>query len=108
MIALRGEVAINIRQRSDVKGGRLVSTTATIPDAPVSRFDLALKGGDGGILTVTRTANRRFDICKGRHTALVESDGQNGRRADFPVRVKSPCGKAAKSKQTKRTRSKRR
>lgn len=91
VIALRGEVAINVRQSSDVRGGRLVSTTSTIPDAPVSRFDLRLEGGDGGILTVTRTERRRFDVCKGRHTALVESDGQNGKRADFPVRVKAPC-----------------
>jgi hypothetical protein len=97
VITLRGEVSINVRQNSDVKGGRLISTTATIPDAPVSRFDLRLKGGDGGILTVTRTERRRFDLCRGRHTALVESDGQNGRRADFAVRVKTPCGKAAKS-----------
>jgi hypothetical protein len=105
VIALRGEVAINVRQSSDVKGGRLISTTATIPDAPVTRFDLRLKGGSGGILTVTRTATRRFDVCKGRHTALVESDGQNGRRADFRIRVKSPCGKAKTGSKAKRKRN---
>lgn len=91
VIALRGEVAINVRQGSAVKGGRLISTTPVIPDAPVSRFDLRLKGGAGGIVTVTRSASRRFDVCRGRHIALVESDGQNGRRADFRVRVKRPC-----------------
>jgi hypothetical protein len=97
VIALRGEVAINVRQESAVRNGRLVSTTPTIPDAPVSRFDLQLKGGNGGILTVTRTARRRFDICRGRQIANVLSDAQNGRRADYRVRVKPPCtAKAAK------------
>jgi hypothetical protein len=91
VIPLRGEVAINVRQRSSVSGGRLVSTTTGIPDAPVSRFDLRLNGGRGGILTVTRNARRRFDLCKGRQLARVLSRGQNGKRADFGVVVRSPC-----------------
>lgn len=107
VIPLRGEVAINIRQASGVKGGRLVSTTASIPDAPVSRFDLALKGGVGGVLTVTRTATRRFDLCKGRHTAFIETDAQNGRRADFSVRAESPCGKVKRRRAGKARRAKR-
>lgn len=91
LVALRGEVALDLRAQSSVRGGRLISTFPTVPDAPVSRFQLSLRGGNGGILTVTRSAARRFDICSGIHAALVELDGQNGRRADFRVRTKAPC-----------------
>jgi hypothetical protein len=91
LVALRGEVAIDLRAQSAVENGRLVSTFPTVPDAPVSRFDLRLKGGKGGIIVVTRTAQRRFDVCRGRHVAQVEIDGHNGRRADFGVAVRKPC-----------------
>lgn len=104
LVALRGEVAIDLRANSDVIDGRLVNTFSTVPDAPVSKFDMRLKGGDGGILTVTRSRARKFDVCRGSHIAAVEADGQNGKHADFGVRMTSPC---AAGRQAKRAAAKR-
>jgi uncharacterized repeat protein (TIGR01451 family) len=98
LVALRGEVAIDLRAQSSVSSRGLVSSFPTLPDAPVTRFNLRLKGGNGGILVVTRNARRTFDICRGKQTANVETDAQNGRRADYPVRMKAPCRKASKAK----------
>ena len=93
VMPLRGQIAITLRQISSVRNGQLVSTTETVPDAPVSRFDLRLRGGKGGIITVTRDAKRRFDLCDGSQVAKVFTDGQNGRRHDFAAGMKTPCAK---------------
>jgi hypothetical protein len=89
LIPLRGEVAIDLRARTTARRGKLVSVFPTIPDAPVSRFELTLRGGRRGILVVTGDR----DICSGRQIADVEIDGQNGKRADRAVRLRTPCPK---------------
>jgi hypothetical protein len=93
LITLRGEVAINVRANSDVIDDKLVSTFHTVPDAPVSRFILNLKGGPKGILVATR------NICgqPKNHVTDMEIDGQNGKRADQAVRMRTPCAKKRKA-----------
>jgi hypothetical protein len=101
VVALRGQVAINLEGESSVKGPKLVSTFANVPDAPVSRFNLNIAGGRNGILTVTRTARRRLSIC-GRQVAEADMDAQNGRTHDRNVRMATPCkarrGKSGRAK----------
>jgi hypothetical protein len=98
IVALRGEVAINLKgESSTTKAGRLVNTFANVPDAPISQFNLNINGGQNGILAVTRTRKAKINLCTGRHTAETDMDAQNGRRHDFDVRMKTPCTK----KQTK-------
>ena len=48
LIPLRGEVALDLRATTTVIDDKLVSTFPTVPDAPVSRFELNLKGGSEG------------------------------------------------------------
>jgi hypothetical protein len=103
IVALRGEIAINLRGTTSVKGGRLISKFASVPDAPISRFNLNIKGGEDGILAVTRTPGGQTSLCQARQTALVKMDGHNGRRADYRIRVKTPC-KANKRKGKRRRR----
>jgi hypothetical protein len=92
VVALRGEISINLKGTSDsARDGRLVNSFASVPDAPISKFNLNIKGGRSGILTVTRTARSRIDLCKGRHTAAVKMAGHNGKRRSFDTRVKAPC-----------------
>lgn len=86
IVALRGEIAINLRGVSDVKDDRLVNVFDQVPDAPISRFDLHVDGGRNGILVIPRGS-----IC-GKQTATALFDGQNGRRHDRVVRIKTPCG----------------
>jgi hypothetical protein len=96
IVALRGEIAINLKGESDTtKSGKLVNTFASVPDAPISRFDMNIKGGGSGILAVTRTRRGLINLCakpKG-HVAETDMDGHNGKRRDFDVRMKTPCTK---------------
>jgi hypothetical protein len=99
MVALRGEIAINLKGESDTtKDGKLVNTFDNVPDAPVSQFNLNINGGSSGILAVTRTRRSLINLCAGRHVAEADMDGQNGRRHDTNIRMGTPCSK----KQTKK------
>jgi hypothetical protein len=90
--ALRGEIAINLKGASSVRGdGRLVAAFSGVPDAPIARFDLNLRGGANGILVVTDSARGRLNLCTRKQTAQVDTTGHNGRRANYPIRVKTPC-----------------
>jgi hypothetical protein len=96
IVALRGEIAVNLKGESSTSGdNKLVNTFASVPDAPVSRFNLNIKGGRDGIIAVTRTRRAQINLCKRprRHVAQVDMDGQNGRRHDFDVRMRTPCRK---------------
>jgi hypothetical protein len=94
LVKLRGEVAINLRSKTSVDSkSRLVSTFPNVPDAPAKRFALQINGGRKGILTVTENRRGRINLCNSRQTALVKTDGQNGKNADYPTRVKTPCAK---------------
>ena len=45
VVALRGEIAINLVGRSNVSKGRLVNTFEDVPDAPITKFNLNITGG---------------------------------------------------------------
>jgi hypothetical protein len=90
LVPLKGEVDIHLRAQSDTQRGKLVNTFAAVPDAPVSRFELTLRGGRDGILIVNGNPCRRSRV------ADVQMDGQNGKRADRGVKIKMPCGKKRK------------
>ena len=97
LVKLRGEVDINVRAKTTVRNGRLVTTFPRVPDAPVRKFRLDIKGGSKGILVVTRTRKSNIDICRSRQVANVKTNGHHGRARDFRVNVKRPCGKAGKA-----------
>jgi hypothetical protein len=98
--ALRGEIAINLRGESDVKGPRLVNTFDQVPDAPVSQFNLNIAGGKRGILVVTENRRGRINLCARAQIAEADMDGHNGKRFDRNVRLKTACGKRKSSKRT--------
>ena len=66
-----------------------MSTFERVPDAPVTRFDLKLKGGKGGVLAVAA----RKGLCgrRGREVAQATFTGQNAKQAAFPVTLPKPC-----------------
>ena len=86
LVKLRGQVRINVRARTDVNRGRLVTRFQSLPDVPVSRFYVRLKGGRGGILAATRN-----DVCDRRQFARVRFRGHNGKPARARVKVVRPC-----------------
>lgn len=85
--ALRGLVDIELEGHIDSKDGGIRATFASVPDAPVSRFVLSMKGGRKGLL------ENSTNICRGRHRATVEMDGQNGAIRDFKPLLKANCAK---------------
>jgi hypothetical protein len=96
VVALRGQVAVNlIGESSTTRSGRLVNTFAGVPDAPISRFNLNIRGGRNGILAVTRTRRARINLCAkpNSHKAAADMDGQNGKRHDRNIRMNTPCRK---------------
>jgi hypothetical protein len=91
VIPLEGAgVKLVLTGASSVEQTHLVNTFDTIPDAPVSRFDLTINGGSKGILVVNGKA------CKRSRTADVAYDGQNGKTLDRSIKLAAPCAKSSK------------
>ena len=110
--ALRGEIAVNLYGESaTTKSGRLVNTFNNVPDAPITRFNLNLKGGKNGILAVTRTRRAKINLCKGRQTAATRFHAHNNKNHNPSIKIKTPCNKRKtnnnKKNKTVRKRSKR-
>jgi hypothetical protein len=97
VVALRGEVAVNLKATSSLSRNRLVNTFDNVPDAPISQFNLNIKGGRNGILVVVRK-----NICS-RQAAEFQTDAQSGKRHDRVIKIKTPCNsRAALRKAAKR------
>jgi hypothetical protein len=99
VIALDGQVDVDLAGRIDsVKGGIRTTFEAT-PDAPVTKFTLQMQGGRKGLLI--NSAN----LCKlkpSQAKATILMEGQNGKVNDFNPAVKSACkAKARKGKKKK-------
>ena len=85
---LGGQLEIDLVGRIDSKNGGIRTTFEAVPDAPVTKFVLQMRGGKKGLLT------NSTDICRGSHKATVRMKAQNGRVADLrPTLVSSGCGK---------------
>lgn len=93
---LGGQLEIDLVGRIDSVHGGIRATFESVPDAPVSRFVLQMKGGAKSLLT------NSTDICRGSHRATVRMKAQNGRIADLRPRLQSSgCGKKKLGKHKK-------
>jgi hypothetical protein len=95
VIALHGPpsqpIQVAVAARVDSVNGGLRSTFEGVPDLPVSKFVLSLKGGKKGLF------QNSTDICQGTHRANAVFDAQNGKRAELrPALRNGKCGKARK------------
>jgi hypothetical protein len=86
--ALRGQIEIDLVGRVDSVHGGIRTTFESVPDAPISKFTLKMSGGKKGLL------QNSTNICRGRHKATVQFDGQNGSTADQSPALKAKCGGA--------------
>jgi hypothetical protein len=67
-----------------------------IPDVPVSKFTLNMKGGKKGLLVNSR------DLCKGANRSFLSFKAQNGKKRKvkkLPLRTPSCKKKTGKKKQ---------
>jgi hypothetical protein len=79
------------------EGSRIRNTFAVVPDAPVEKFTLELKGGKKGLLV------NSTDVCKGTHKALAAFTGQNGKLSETEPALKAQCGKGSGKKGKKKS-----
>jgi hypothetical protein len=89
--ALRGPasqpIEIELSGRIDTdKSGGIRTTFDAVPDAPVSRFVLEMKGGKKGLLVNSE------NLCRSKRFIDAKILGQNGERANQRPLLKSPCG----------------
>jgi hypothetical protein len=97
---LKGQFDIELAGRIDSEKGGIRNTFETVPDAPVTKFVLKMKGGRKSLLVNSR------NLCLAPSRATVRMIGQNGKRhVERPV-VKNGCSK--KAKRAKKARGKKR
>jgi hypothetical protein len=93
---LRGQVHLVLIGATDTvtpkTNPRIRTTFFAAPDAPVSRFELQLKGGKEGLLVNSE------NLCRSDQHAVVRLVGQNGRVLQTKPKVGNSCG----GKQSKR------
>ncbi len=65
---------------------RLRTTFASVPDAPVTRFELDLKGGKEGVIENSQ------NLCAGKRYVKVKLRGQNGKLHEFQTKQQVKCG----------------
>jgi hypothetical protein len=99
---LKGQVNVRLRGVIDSKKKRMRTVFSSVPDVPVSKFVLRMKGGKRGLLVNSR------DLCKSRNVSFLNFKAQNGKRRKvkrLPLRTPSCKGaKAGKGKAGKRNR----
>jgi hypothetical protein len=89
--SLRGQVNVELVGRIDTprKGG-IRTTYDVVPDVPVSKFILRMRGGKKGLLVNSRHQ------CKKRSRVIARFKGQNGKKANQRPKLRVPCGKKAR------------
>jgi hypothetical protein len=95
--SLNGQFDIELAGRIDSVNGGIRNTFEVVPDAPVTKFVLKMKGGEKSLLVNSR------NLCKSKAKAEVKMIGQNGKRFNSRPVLRNGCGKKS-GKRAKRTR----
>lgn len=97
--SLRGQVDVDLVGRIDSVKGRIRNSFETVPDVPVSKFVLTMRGGKKGLLTNSR------DICgkgAGKIRVVARILGQNGKKANQRPKLRRTCKGKRKGKRGSR------
>jgi hypothetical protein len=89
-VTLHGLFDLELAGRIDSVRGRIRVVFAGLPDAPLSRLALSMKGGRKGLLV------NSTDLCRGAHRARARFAAHNGRRRTSHPRVTANCKAARK------------
>jgi hypothetical protein len=97
---LNGQFSVELAGRIDSVNGGIRNSFEVVPDAPVSKFVLKMKGGAKSLLVNSR------NLCKSVSRANVKMVGQNGMTHNETPVVENSCSrkakKAARAKQRRR------
>jgi hypothetical protein len=85
--ALRGQVEIDLDGRIDQVKGRMRTTFDVVPDVPVSKFTLTVRGGKRGLL------ENSTNLCARKYKVIAKFTGQNGKKANQKPKLRTPCKK---------------
>ena len=90
--ALHGQVDVELAGRTDSVNGRLRNTFDTVPDVPVSRFVLTIRGRqEKGLLINSR------NLCARKQFAKLNLTAQNGKKlTKKKLKLRTPCKKKKK------------
>lgn len=92
LVDLQGQVNIRLRGVISSSKARLKTVFSNVPDVPVSKFVLSMKGGKKGLLVNSR------DLCVKPNFSVLNFKAQNGkklRKKKLPLRTPG-CGHARK------------
>ncbi len=84
--SLDGQIHIDLVGRIDSVNGGIRTTFESVPDAPVSKFTLTMRGAKKGLIVNSR------NLCAAANRARVEFDAQNGKVKDFAPPLRAKCG----------------
>jgi hypothetical protein len=97
VVALNGQVDAVLDGRIDSVKGRMRTTFDTVPDVPVDKFVLTIRGGKKRGLLVNST-----NLCARKYKVIARFTGQNGKKANQRPKLRTPCKKHRKGKGGKR------
>jgi hypothetical protein len=90
--ALRGQVEIDLAGRIDEVKGRMRTTYDVVPDVPVSKFTLTVRGGKKKRGLLVNSTN----LCARKYRVIAKFTGQNGKTANQRPKLRTPCKKKKK------------
>jgi hypothetical protein len=86
--ALHGQVDIDLDGRIDSVKGRLRTVFGVVPDVPVSKFIVTVRGGKKKGLLVNST-----NLCAKKYRVIARFTGQNGKKANQRPKLRTSCKK---------------
>jgi hypothetical protein len=95
LVDLRGQVDVQLRGTISSAKARIKTVFETVPDVPVSKFVLTMKGGKKGLLENSR------DLCAGPAFSFANFKAQNGKRVKrkkLPLKMPACKGHRAANK----------
>jgi hypothetical protein len=87
---LGGDNQVTLAGRIDSVHERIRTTFETVPDVPVTKFTLKMKGGKKGLLVNSR------NLCKAPGRAVAKLGAQNGKASVSRPLMRTRCRKAAR------------
>jgi hypothetical protein len=105
VVVLQGQgVTIELTGETDIKKGVTYSKFETVPDAPVSTFELKLPGGPHSVLATNLPASANRSMCGQHLTMPTKITAQNGAVLKQTTKIAvTGCPKAKKAKKAKKS-----